>query len=95
MITLFACIAFAHTSGAQDNEAGGKTITSDKVYTSLKPNDVQPYVFNSKEELSAKFQNKKDGIINLIKNENDPVKIKLLREELWRLENAIIQEPRK
>ena len=88
-------MAVIQLSNAQDNSKADKKTTGNKVYTSLKPNDVQPAVFSSKEEYNAKFQDKKDRIITLITNENDSVKVIRYREELWRLENAIIQEPRK
>jgi hypothetical protein len=95
LLLLFSCIAISTITFAQQNTASGKKMEVENIYTALKPLDGQGAVFNTKEELDAKVQDKKDKTIALIKeNANDPVKVKTYREQLWRFENAIIQAPK-
>lgn len=76
--------------------AQNKTTLSKKsesgIYTSLKPADGSPYVFGTQQELNDKQASKKGAILSEIKaNEKNPERVKALREELWRVENAIVQ----
>jgi hypothetical protein len=90
----FLFIFFALTSQivAQEKSNAVSKPNNPNLYTSLKPNDVQPAVFSSQAELNAKIQDKKDKIQALIAaNVNDSVKLKYYREELWRFENAIVK----
>jgi len=85
-----------NTISVQTGNSKSKKTAGENIYTALMPKDAQPAVFNSKVELDAKIADKKNGIINLIKaNENDAEKVKYYREELWRFENAIVKEPGK
>ncbi len=75
--------------------AQNKTVDNKKseanIYTSIKPADATPYTFGTQAEMDAKQQNKKGVILSEIKaNANKPEKLKTLREELWRVENAVI-----
>ncbi len=64
--------------------------------SAIKPQDAKPYVFSSKEELTAGVERKKEALLQEIKeNSNNPEKALSLRESLWRLENAIVVEPSK
>ncbi len=85
-----ACVSFATIAVAQD-----RTIkTSETIYTSLKPADGNPAVFSSQEELNAKVEMKKNNVKALIKeNSADTAQVRLLREQLWRFENAIVKKP--
>lgn len=90
----FLFIFFVSTFGivAQEKNSTVNKPNNPSVYTSLKPNDVQPAVFSSQAELNAKIQDKKDKIQSLIAaNVNDSIKFKYYREELWRFENAIVK----
>ena len=64
-----------------------------ELMTPLKPADGQPYVFYSLEELKAAQDKKAESIKRAIREsfDNEP-KVKALRENLWRLENAMVQE---
>ena len=63
------------------------------ILTSIKPADGQPAVFANQLELeqkqSFKIQNIKDQILE---NRDNPEKVQYLREELWRMENAIVHQ---
>lgn len=84
-------IASVSVSMAQNNSASPKKVGSDDIYTSLRPADGQGAVFNTKEELDAKVQDKKDKMISMIKaNAADTAAVRQLRYELWRFENAIV-----
>jgi hypothetical protein len=49
-------------------------------------------VFGTQQELNDKQASKKSAILSEIKaNEKNPERVKALREELWRVENAIVQ----
>jgi len=64
--------------------------------TSLKPLDESPAVFSSQAEMDEKKSEKIAKMKVMIReNEGDEEKIKQLREELWRFENAIVVEPKK
>jgi hypothetical protein len=82
---------------AQINSAVSKKPAENPVtdiYTSVKPADGNPAVFSSKEELESKIQYKKDNILGMIRqNASDTAKVRYLRQELWRFENAIVKKP--
>ena len=91
MIILFLLatgFSFAQNKSEQINK-NSKTVN---IYTSLKPLDGLGYVFSSEEDLKSRVPNKKSGIISqIVKNEKDSLKVKMLREELWRFENAVVK----
>jgi hypothetical protein len=93
--TILALIftAFGFIGLAQNSHTSSKVAKEEgSIYTSLKPADAQPAVFTTKEELDAKIQDKKNRTLEQIKTHaNDPAKVKALREQLWRFENAIVQ----
>jgi hypothetical protein len=63
------------------------------IYTSIKPADGNPVIFSSQEELESKIQSKKDNILGMIRqNASDTAKVRYLRQELWRFENAIVKK---
>jgi len=94
-ILLFACLSLASISFAQDKTVNGKKAVSENIYTSLKPADGTPAVFSSKEDLDSKVQNKKNNLLILIKeNSGDTAQVRILREQLWRFENAIVRTPK-
>jgi hypothetical protein len=73
---------------AQDKKMAN---VNENIYTALKPADQKPYTFGSQAEMDAKRQSKKDAVIAEIKvNSNNPEKVKALREQLWRIENATV-----
>lgn len=83
---LFIWISVAHAQAPQQEKA--KT----DIYTPLKPKDASPYVFSSEQELRDKKQQKKNAVLDQIKqNENDREKVLRLREQLWRIENAVVK----
>jgi len=87
-LLLFACLTVSTVINAQDSKTKS---TSQSIYTALKPVDAKPYVFGSQQELNDKQANKKGVVLSEIKaNENNPEKLKTLREELWRIENATV-----
>jgi hypothetical protein len=94
IILALVFMAFGFIGLAQNKTTSGKMAQEGSVYTSLKPADAQPAVFSSKEELDSKIQDKKNRTLEQIKlHADDPVKVKALREQLWRFENAIVQLP--
>ena len=66
---------------------------SNDIFTALKPENPTPVVFNSQEELDNKKAFKIENIKNQIReNINDTAKVRLLRYEIWRFENAVVQK---
>jgi hypothetical protein len=88
-IVLMAAMLVSSLHGiAQDNKMAG---VNENIYTALKPANPHPYVFGSQAEMDAKRQSKKDAVIAEIKaNSGNPEKVKALREQLWRIENATV-----
>ncbi len=92
ILLLLACLSITSVTIAQDKEVQNKKTASENIYTSLKPADGTPVVFNSQEDLNAKIQTKKNNVLALIKeNAGDSVQVKILREQLWRFENATVK----
>mgnify|MGYP001071432493 CR=1 FL=1 len=61
------------------------------ILTSIKPADGQPAVFANRMELEQKVDFKIENTKRaILENKNDAVKVRQLREELWRFENAIV-----
>ncbi len=61
-------------------------------YTPLKPENGKPFIFSTKAELAEAKQKKTQVIKAEINNSiSNPVRVKMLREDLWRIENAIIK----
>jgi glucan phosphoethanolaminetransferase (alkaline phosphatase superfamily) len=90
ILLLFACLTVSSAINAQDSNPKTKN-ASGSIYTALKPIDASPYVFGSQQELNDKQANKKGVVLSEIKaNANNPEKVKTLREELWRIENATV-----
>lgn len=58
--------------------------------TSLKPIDASPATFSSQEELDKIVPVKIAKIKEMIKAEKNNERIQLLREDLWRFENAVV-----
>jgi hypothetical protein len=58
--------------------------------TSLKPTDASPATFSSQEELDKTVPMKIAKIKEMIKAEKNDERIKILREDLWRFENAVV-----
>lgn len=78
-------------SNAQDGKAS-KSKQVENIYTSIKPADGQGVVFNTQEELDQKRDFKKNNIIDQIKeNSSDTSRVRFLRMELWRFENAVVK----
>ena len=62
------------------------------VFSPLKPADGTPYVFSSQAELNGAVLKKREVLIEEIKKvQLEPEKANILRQELWRLENAIVK----
>lgn len=83
--------------GFSQNAVQGKTVSksAEEIYTPLKPKDASPAVFNSKAEMEAKKQSKIQATLELIKkNKDNPELVLQYREQLWRFENAIVNEPK-
>lgn len=79
-------------SFAQNNDKSS-AVSLNNNYISLKPSDGQPAVFNTKQEMLSKIDDKKNKIKALIiQNQSDSIKLKYYREELWRFENAVVHE---
>lgn len=64
--------------------------------TSLKPADEKPYVFSTKEEMEEAVARKSGAIKDMIMEQQQQVNttndriIASMREDLWRLEHAIV-----
>jgi hypothetical protein len=59
----------------------------------LKPADATPYVFSSEEDRAASVAKKREAIVaDIKKNSGNAAKTRELREELWRLDNAIVKK---
>ncbi|MGZ3919675.1 MAG: hypothetical protein ACXVNO_09365 [Bacteroidia bacterium] len=93
MITL--CLLFSITVSAQSKISSNKKTIKPNIFTGIKPPDGYTYTFGSKEEKDASVPSKRNNVIAQIKaNQSDSEKVKLLRMELWRLDNATIIEPK-
>jgi len=95
-LILFVFLLLVAVSEAQERSDKSKQVVNENIYTSIQPADLQPAVFSSQKELDEKIQDKKNKTIALIKaNQNDTLKVRVYREQLWRFENAIVSEPGK
>jgi hypothetical protein len=64
-----------------------------EMMTPLKPADGRPYVFYSQAYLDAAKEKKTLSIKQDIRKYHENAeRVKVLRENLWRLENAVVQE---
>lgn len=64
-----------------------------ELMTPLKPADGRTYVFYSQEQLKAAQEKKSESIKQDIRrNHDNSAKVKVLRENLWRLENAVVEQ---
>jgi hypothetical protein len=96
VLLLFVGLSITSLSNAQDRSTENKKAGSENIYTSLKPADGTPAFFSSQEDLNAKVPGKKSALLNLIKeNAGDTAQVRMLREQLWRFENAIIKPANK
>jgi len=92
ILFLIVFFGFASVIIAQDKSKPD----SENIYTALRPADGNPVVFNSQEELNAKIEAKKKNILTLIKeNSGDTAQVRILREQLWRFENAVVKPVKK
>jgi hypothetical protein len=93
---VFALFCITSTSKAQNNPNEKPNIVSENVYTPLKPANASAYIFATQEQYNQKTDSKKNAILSQIKsNIDNPEKVKVLRENLWRLENATIRTEEK
>jgi hypothetical protein len=70
-----------------------RTVNIQELMTPIKPADGRPYVFNSQADLDAAREKKMEGIkMDIRQNADNPQRVKAMRENLWRIENAIIQK---
>lgn len=67
-----------------------KETTETTEVTSLKPANASPATFSTKEELDKTVPMKIAKIKEMIKAEKNDERIKVLREDLWRFENAVV-----
>lgn len=93
LILFFVSLAALNQSVAQ-TQSSRKTITREvsEEYSPLRPENGRPFIFSSEKEKEEAKQKKSLVIKEEIKNSlNDPKRVKILREDLWRIENAIIK----
>jgi hypothetical protein len=93
MKRVILCVAiFCGSVGVNNIYAQEKTeLQQENILTSIKPADEQPVVFANKMELDQKVDFKIENTKRaILENRNDAVKVRQLREELWRFENAIV-----
>lgn len=89
VVALLTGGALINRSFAQETET--TTTAQNPLLTSLKPADGTPAIFPTQEELDSKVPAKIDGIKEeILNNSNDAVRVKYLREQLWRFENAVV-----
>jgi hypothetical protein len=80
---------FSTNTFAQENSV---TNSSDEVYTALKPADAKPMIFYSQEELELAVPEKIESCkLAISENLNTPERVQYNREQIWRLENAIVK----
>jgi hypothetical protein len=97
VLIAIACFALCMKVAAQENSAAAKTLqeTEDSMFTGIRPPGGRAYVFSSVQEKEMSVSGKRNNVIEQIKkNQSDPERIKLLRMELWRIDNAIVVEPK-
>lgn len=87
---MFAAGTFVN---AQENPQPRQEMSIQEKMTPLKPADGRPFIFYSQTDMDAARVKKTDAIkIEIRQNHQNPERVKALREDLWRLENAILQE---
>jgi hypothetical protein len=86
---------FSANVSAQENPVKPE-ITINENLTPLRPSDGQPYVFATAEEMEeAKARKTQQLKETILANSDNPERVKKLRQELWRLENAVVAEKKK
>jgi hypothetical protein len=89
LVTLLGMVNFLLT--AQNDKQSAKE--EPQKITSICPIDKTPAVFSTREELEAKVQGKKDRLILAIgQHAGDSIKVRQLKEQLWRFENGIVKQ---
>lgn len=64
-----------------------------ELLTPLKPANEKPATFTSQAHMDEKKEAKIEAIkAQIIENQNNPERVKVLRQDLWRFENAIVVE---
>jgi hypothetical protein len=88
------CLFMTSLISAQSQSPSTPTREHDHIYTSLRPPNGHPAVFPTQSDLDQKIESKKGNIIALIAEfKSDTAKVRLLRYDLWRFENAIVVSP--
>jgi len=88
-----ACFMLAVKMTAQEKQVLNARQANENIYTGIKPPDGRAYIYGSKEEMEKSISGKKSNVLEQIKkNQSDPERVKLLRMELWRIENGTVAE---
>jgi hypothetical protein len=89
-------LSYGQTETNQVSEPATVELTDEQLFTSRKPADAQPAKFASQADLDAKRSIKIENIKQkLIENRNNPDAVKILQEQLWRFENAVVSTSNK
>lgn len=91
LICLGICLAtLSGMAQVPASKEQSKTNVSEN-HKAIRPPDGTPYVFSTQEELNAKKQDKLSATHDLIEqNKANPERVKELRMNLWRIENAVV-----
>lgn len=93
-ITLITLLLFATGSsfGQTENNRNQALTEEARLLTPLEPIEKNPAVFNSQAELDAKVAGKIDEIKQrILANTENAELVQQLRNDLWRMENAIVK----
>jgi hypothetical protein len=89
-ILLCSCIFVGCSIATSYGQSSTIPITIETV-TSLKPFDSRVLTFTSEDELQFAISDKLEAFKEMVvQNQNDPSVATYYREEIWRLENAVV-----
>jgi hypothetical protein len=92
IILLSVALGFLNQNLVWSQRATQEPKNIQEMMTPLKPADGRPYVFYSQADYEAAKISKAEAIkLEIRKHHDNPQRVKVLRENLWRIENAIVQ----
>ncbi len=95
-LLLFAALFFAGVGATSAQNQMQNPASIQDMMSPLRPPDGRAYVFYSQEELKLAQEKKSITLKQEIRKfHENPERVKVLRENRWRLENATIEEPNK
>lgn len=93
VVSILLMLTTHFSVSAQETSEQPQQTSIQELMTPIKPADGRPYIFYSQADLDAAREKKIEGIKQDIRqNHTNTARVKAMRENLWRIENAIVQE---